>query len=171
MINIQTNCFPAICISFKDRIKDQIDKEIFETFLSQKEKLTIRNVRCILVGCGGAGKTTLLGRLKNETYKDLKNIETTELVDVHANNFVVYENENTIKSMFLFSFFYRQMQFFQEQFHATDMLVQASQLDSFKCSFSYFAIVCRCIYLNFVVCVNVILFELFIYVKTTCLLR
>lgn len=105
MINIQTNCFPAICISFKDRIKDQIDKKKFETFLSQKEKLTIRNVRCILVGCGGAGKTTLLGRLKNETYKDLKNIETTELVDVHANNFVVYENENTIKSMFLFSFF------------------------------------------------------------------
>lgn len=116
MINIQTNCFPAICISFKDRIKDQIDKEIFETFLSQKEKLTIRNVRCILVGCGGAGKTTLLGRLKNETYKDLKNIETTELVDVHANNFVVYENENTIKSMFLFSFFIDKCNFFRNSF-------------------------------------------------------
>lgn len=60
--------------------------------------MPIRHVRCIIVGCGGAGKTTLLKRLQNANFKELKDIKTTELVDVYANCFEVLENENTIQS-------------------------------------------------------------------------
>lgn len=81
----------------------QIDEDKLKKFLSKGE-LTLRHVRCIIVGCGGAGKTTFLRRLQNVQFKDLKNIETTELVDVHANIFDVLENENTIKSIFFIFF-------------------------------------------------------------------
>lgn len=68
------------------------------------DELTVRHVKCIIVGCGGAGKTTLLRRLQNAKLKDLKNIERTELIDVHVNIFKVLENENTIQGiLFLLS--------------------------------------------------------------------
>lgn len=52
------------------------------------------------MGCAGAGKTTLLKRLQNVPYKELKKIETTEMVDVHVNSFEVLEDKETIKSKF-----------------------------------------------------------------------
>lgn len=80
-----------------------MDEEKLKDFLSKGE-LTVRHVRCIIVGCGGAGKTTLLRRLQNAKLKDLKNIERTELIDVHVNIFKVLENENTIQGiLFLLS--------------------------------------------------------------------
>lgn len=80
------------------KTKTQIDEEKLKDFLS-KGNLTVRHVRCIIVGCSGAGKTTLLRRLQNAKLKDLKNVKTTELVDVHANIFDVLEKENTIQSV------------------------------------------------------------------------
>lgn len=74
-----------------------MDEKKVKDFLSKGE-LTVRHVRCIIVGCSGAGKTTLLKRLQNAKFKDLKNIKTTELVDVHVNIFEVLENEATIQS-------------------------------------------------------------------------
>lgn len=47
--------------------------------------MTVRHVRCIIVGCAGAGKTTLLRKLKNLTFEEIKSIESTEIVDVHVN--------------------------------------------------------------------------------------
>lgn len=80
-----------------------MDEEKLKDFLSKGE-LTVRHVRCIIVGCSGAGKTTLLRRLQNAKLKDLKNIERTELIDVHVNIFKVLENENTIQGiLFLLS--------------------------------------------------------------------
>lgn len=81
-----------------------MDENKLNGFLS-KEEFTVCHVRFILVGCGGAGKTTLLKRLQNAKFKDLKNIETTELVDVHVNIFDVLENENTIQGNIVFYFF------------------------------------------------------------------
>lgn len=75
----------------------QINEEKLRDFLS-KGKMTVRHVRCIVVGCGGAGKSTLLRRLQNAKFKDLQEIKTTQLVDVHVNIFDVLENENTIQS-------------------------------------------------------------------------
>lgn len=74
-----------------------MDEKKLKDFLSKGE-LTVRHVRCIIVGCSGAGKTTLLKRLQNAKFKDIKNIKTTELVDVHVNIFEVLENEATIQS-------------------------------------------------------------------------
>lgn len=82
----------------------QVDEKKINDFLS-KEDFTVRHARFILVGCGGAGKTTLLKRLQNAKFKDLKNIETTGLVDVHVNIFDVLENENTIQGNIVFHFF------------------------------------------------------------------
>lgn len=79
------------------KTKIQIDEKKLKDFLSKGE-LTVRHVRCIIVGCRGAGKTTLLKRLQNAKFEDLKNIKTTELVDVHVNIFEVLENEATIQS-------------------------------------------------------------------------
>lgn len=74
----QTKCFHVKCILLKGITKK--DEKNFTDFLS-KEEITVRHVRFILVGCSGAGKTTLLKRLQNAKFKDLENIETTELVD------------------------------------------------------------------------------------------
>lgn len=74
------------------------EKKIRE-FLGKRD-LTIRQVRCIIVGCAGAGKTTLLKRLQNIPYKELKKIESTEMVDVHVNSFKVLEDKETIGSKF-----------------------------------------------------------------------
>lgn len=63
-----------------------------------KESITISHARCLIVGCGGAGKTTLLKRLQNANLKELMDIKSTEIVDVHVNSFEVLEKENTIKS-------------------------------------------------------------------------
>lgn len=104
MLNKQTKCFHVKCILLKGRTKMQLDKKKLNDFLS-KEEFTVRHVRFILVGCGGAGKTTLLRRLQNAKFKDLKNIETTELVDVHVNIFDVLENEKTIQGNIVFHFF------------------------------------------------------------------
>lgn len=90
---------PCKCITFTGKTKMQTDENLLNDFLS-KEKFTVRHVRCIIVGCSGAGKTTLLRRLQNAKLKDLKNVKTTELVDVHANIFDVLENENTIQGNF-----------------------------------------------------------------------
>lgn len=98
MLNKQTKCFHVKCIFFKGRTKTQMDEEKLKDFLSKGE-LTVRHVRCIIVGCGGAGKTTLLRRLQNAKFKDLKNIERTELIDVHVNIFKVLENEKTIQGI------------------------------------------------------------------------
>lgn len=74
-----------------------MDEKILRKFLSKGE-LSIRHVRCIIVGIGGAGKTTLLRRLQNAKFKDLKDIKKTELVDVYVNCFEVLEEQNTIQS-------------------------------------------------------------------------
>lgn len=87
----------------KGKTNMKTDEEKLNDFLSKKE-FTVRHVRCILVGCGGAGKTTLLRRLQNEKFKELENIKTTQLVDVHVNIFDVLENENTIQGNF-YTFF------------------------------------------------------------------
>lgn len=83
----------------KGKTNMKMDEEKLNDFLSKKE-FTVRHVRCILVGCGGAGKTTLLRRLQNAKFKDLMNIKTTQLVDVHVNIFDVLENEDTIQGNF-----------------------------------------------------------------------
>lgn len=94
---IYLTILPCKCIIFTVKTKMQAEENILADFLS-KEKLTIRHVRCIIVGCSGAGKTTLLRRLQNAKFNDLKNVKTTELVEVHENIFDVSENENTIQS-------------------------------------------------------------------------
>lgn len=79
---------------FKEKYK--VDEQILREFLSKGE-LTVRHVRCIIVGCEGAGKTTLLRRLENLTFKELTAINSTEVVDVHVNCFEVFEDEETIQ--------------------------------------------------------------------------
>lgn len=74
----------------------QINENALREYLSKGE-LTIQHIRCIIVGCARAGKTTLLSRLKNIPYEELKNIESTEIIDVHVNIFEVNKEEETIK--------------------------------------------------------------------------
>lgn len=74
----------------------QINENAVREYLSKGE-LTIQHIRCIIVGCAHAGKTTLLSRLKNIPYEELKNIESTEIIDVHVNNFEVNKEEETIQ--------------------------------------------------------------------------
>ena len=63
----------------------------------QNEDVVVHHARCIIVGCSGAGKTTLLKRLEGASFKEVKDLQKTESVDVHVNQFEVLENENTIK--------------------------------------------------------------------------
>ena len=71
------------------------DKEVkadeLRQFLSEGE-LTFFHARGIIVGCGGAGKTTLLKRLMDVPLEQLKDIKSTEIVDVHVNTFTVLDN-------------------------------------------------------------------------------
>lgn len=76
----------------------QIDDDKLREFLSKGE-LTVCHVRCIIVGCGKAGKTTLLKRLQNLSYKEVKQTESTEMVDFHVNSFEVLVEEETIQSV------------------------------------------------------------------------
>lgn len=96
MFNKKTGDFHDKCIIFQGKTK-QMDLEKLKDLVSKGE-MTVRHVRCIILGCGGAGKTTLLRRLQNANFEDLKKIEVTELVDVHVNIFDVLENDNTIQS-------------------------------------------------------------------------
>lgn len=84
-------------ITEKQNHDTQIDERILRRFLSEG-MLTVRHVRCIIVGCANAGKTTLLKRLQNVSYKDLINTDRTEMVDVHVNSFEVPTDEHTIQS-------------------------------------------------------------------------
>lgn len=84
-----------------------IDERILKQFLG-KGLLTLRHVRCIIVGCGKAGKTTLLKRLQNVTFEELIKTDRTELVDVHVNSFEVLEEQNTIQSKLCFWHFFFQ---------------------------------------------------------------
>ncbi|XP_062586808.1 uncharacterized protein LOC134248417, partial [Saccostrea cucullata] len=52
-----------------------------------KKYVKVNHARCIIVGCTKAGKTTLLKRLQDKPFKDVKNVEETQGVDVHANSF------------------------------------------------------------------------------------
>lgn len=63
-----------------------------------KAVMTVCHVRGIIVGCKEAGKTTLLKRLQNISYREIRNIKSTEIVDIHANSFHVIEEEETIQS-------------------------------------------------------------------------
>lgn len=74
----------------------EINENAIREYLSKGE-LTIQHIRCIIVGCARAGKTTLLRRLKNTPYEELKNIESTEIIDVHVNIFEVNKEEETIQ--------------------------------------------------------------------------
>lgn len=74
----------------------EINENAIREYLSKGE-LTIQHIRCIIVGCARAGKTTLLRRLKNTPYEELKNIESTEILDVHVNIFEVNKEEETIQ--------------------------------------------------------------------------
>lgn len=74
----------------------QIDDDKLRVFLSKGE-LTVCHVRCIIVGCGKAGKTTLLKRLQNLSYDEVKQTESTEMVDFHVNSFEVLLEEETIQ--------------------------------------------------------------------------
>lgn len=74
-----------------------INERILKRFLCEG-LLTVRHVRCIIVGCGNAGKTTLLKRLQNVPYEELIKTGRTEMVDVHVNSFEVLAEEKTIQS-------------------------------------------------------------------------
>lgn len=90
----------------QDNTSTQINEKTLRKFLGGGQ-LTVRHVRCIIVGCGNAGKTTLLKRLQNVSFKELQktDIPTTDLIDVHANSFEVLAEKNTIQSKFCFSHF------------------------------------------------------------------
>lgn len=75
----------------------QIDEKALRQFL-RGGHLTVRHVRCIIVGCGNAGKTTLLKRLQNVSFEELIKADKTEMVDVHAYSFEVLAEEHTIQS-------------------------------------------------------------------------
>lgn len=75
----------------------QIDDDKLREFLI-KGDLSVCHVRCIIVGCGQAGKTTLLKRLQNLSYDEVKQTESTEMVDFHVNSFEVLLEKETIQS-------------------------------------------------------------------------
>lgn len=102
ILNENEECETQIGKTQKDEI--QINEKKLRKFLSEGE-LSIRHVRCIIVGCAGAGKTTLLKRLQDFSFEELKHTERTEMVDVHVNSFEVLERENTIQSNSFFYFF------------------------------------------------------------------
>lgn len=79
----------------------EINENAIREYL-RKGELTIQHIRCIIVGCARAGKTTLLRRLKNSPYEELKNIESTEILDVHVNIFEVNKEEETIQCILSF---------------------------------------------------------------------
>lgn len=90
-------------ITFTEPQEDekQINERILKQFL-REGLLTVRHVRCIIVGCGNAGKTTLLKRLQNVPYEELLKTGRTEMVDVHVNSFEVLAEEKTIQSKLCF---------------------------------------------------------------------
>ena len=75
---------------------ENLSQDQLRKFL-QNENVVVHHARCIIVGCSEAGKTTLLKRLEGASFEEVKNLQKTELVDVHVNQFEVLENENTIK--------------------------------------------------------------------------
>ena len=75
---------------------ENLSQDQLRKFL-QNENVVVHHARCIIVGCSGAGKTTLLKRLEGASFKEVKDLQKTESVDVHVNQFEVLENENTIK--------------------------------------------------------------------------
>ena len=68
-----------------------VEPDQVRQYLSKGE-LTFYHARGIIVGCGGAGKTTLLKRLMDVPLEQLKDIKSTEIVDVHVNTFTVLDN-------------------------------------------------------------------------------
>ena len=74
--------------------------------------MVIHHARCIIIGCSGAGKTTLLRRLEGATYKELKDIKETQLVDVHVNEFQVLQKKNTIQRKVFNSYAYHYMGYY-----------------------------------------------------------
>lgn len=82
----------------------QTDERTIPQFHSERE-LTVRNVRCIIIGCRNAGKTTLFKRLQNISFNKLMEVNETEMVDVHFKSFEVLTEENTIQSKLCFMHF------------------------------------------------------------------
>lgn len=120
IINKKRKGFHEKSIIFKGKTK-QMDLQKLKDLVSKGE-MTVRHVRCIILGCGGAGKTTLLRRLQNANFKDLKKIKVTELVDVHVNIFDVLENENTIQSK-VFYFYIDKSNYYRRYLSAAAILM------------------------------------------------
>lgn len=93
-INDETNVKEIQEKDIKDEI--QINEDSIRKFISKGE-LTVCHIRCIIVGCAHAGKTTLLKRLENVPYEELKELPSTEIVDVHVNIFEINKDMETIE--------------------------------------------------------------------------
>ncbi|XP_061186867.1 uncharacterized protein LOC133194994 [Saccostrea echinata] len=74
-------------------------EEQWERAWKNKTKIKVYHSIGILVGCAGAGKTTLLMRLRKRTFKEILNLEikSTELMDVHVDEFFIDSTSNHLK--------------------------------------------------------------------------
>lgn len=61
-----------------------------------KGLLDIIHIRGIIVGCAGAGKTTLFTTLQDMLLKT-RQINSTEIADVHVNSFELLKKKKTIR--------------------------------------------------------------------------
>lgn len=63
-----------------------------------KGLLDIIHIRGIIVGCTGAGKTTLFTTLQDMLLKTTcRQINSTEIADVHVNSFELLKKKKTIR--------------------------------------------------------------------------
>ncbi|XP_062599001.1 probable serine/threonine-protein kinase pats1, partial [Saccostrea cucullata] len=76
---------------------DQEAKERYVEY-AKRGTQTVHHARGMIVGCAGAGKTTLLKRLLGCTEEEIKEVKSTEGLEVHEEIFDIYEETRSLKA-------------------------------------------------------------------------
>ncbi|XP_062570741.1 uncharacterized protein LOC134232780, partial [Saccostrea cucullata] len=99
---------------------------------------TVHHARGMIVGCAGAGKTTLLKRLLRCTEEEIKEVKSTEGLEVHEEIFELCDESTTFKA--------RKSQENREKVNTTNVYSKTLTLFDFGGQCAYYA--CHQIYLT-----------------------
>jgi GTPase SAR1 family protein len=77
------------------------DQEARERYVEYTKRgtQTVHHARGMIVGCAGAGKTTLLKRLLGCSDAEIRDVTSTEGLEVHEEIFQICEETKTLKGI------------------------------------------------------------------------